>query len=63
MVDNHGLKDCKYSNFCHYINAHEEFAEYFKQKKYLMQTDQSFVLKHHQEDKHSLIGKKISHLY
>ena len=33
MVDNHGLNDCKYSNFCHYINSHEEFAVYFKQKR------------------------------
>lgn len=33
MVDNHGLNDCKYSNFCHYINSHEEFAAYFKQKR------------------------------
>lgn len=33
LVDNHGLTDCKYSNFCHYINSHEEFASYFKQKK------------------------------
>ena len=24
LVDNHGLNECKYSNFCHYINSHEE---------------------------------------
>lgn len=33
LVDNHGLDKCKYSNFCHYINSHEEFASYFKCKK------------------------------
>lgn len=33
LVDNHGLNNCKYSNFCHYINSHEEFAAYFKEKK------------------------------
>lgn len=33
LVDNHGLKECKYSNFCHYINSQEEFASYFKRKK------------------------------
>lgn len=33
LVDNHGLDGCRYSNFCHYINSHEEFAVYFKHKK------------------------------
>ena len=33
LVDNYELIDCGYSNFCHYINSHEEFAHYFKQKK------------------------------
>lgn len=33
LVDNYELIDCGYSNFCHYINSHEEFARYFKQKK------------------------------
>lgn len=33
LVDNHGLNECKYSNFCHYINSHEEFAAYFKRKR------------------------------
>lgn len=33
LVDNHGLVDCSYSNFCHYINSQEEFASYFKRKK------------------------------
>ena len=33
LVDNHGLKECIYSNFCHYINSHEEFAAYFNHKK------------------------------
>lgn len=32
-VDNHGLDECKYSNFCHYINSHEEFASYFRHRK------------------------------
>ena len=32
-MDNHGLNECKYSNFCHYINTHEEFADYFKRKR------------------------------
>ena len=33
MIDNHALTECKYSNFCHYINLHEEFRIYFKQKR------------------------------
>ncbi len=33
LLDNHGLKECTYSNFCHYINSHEEFAAYFRQKR------------------------------
>ena len=33
LVDNHRLNECKYSNFCHYINSHEEFATYFKRKR------------------------------
>ena len=33
LVDNHGLNECKYSNFCHYINSHEEFAAYFNKKR------------------------------
>ena len=33
LVDNHGLEECKYSNFCHYINSHNEFADYFKRKR------------------------------
>ncbi len=31
-ADSHGLTECKHSNFCHYINAHEEFAGYFNCK-------------------------------
>ena len=33
LLDNYELNECKYSNFCHYINSHEEFAAYFKQKR------------------------------
>lgn len=33
LVDNHGLHECRYSNFCHYINSHKEFADYFRQKR------------------------------
>lgn len=33
LIDNHELTNCKYSNFCHYINSHEEFASYFKKKR------------------------------
>ena len=33
LLDNYELNECKYSNFCHYINSHEEFAAYFKQRK------------------------------
>ena len=33
LIDNHGLQECNYSNFCHYINSHEEFAAYFKRKR------------------------------
>lgn len=33
LIDNYKLTDCKYSNFCHYINKHDEFAEYFKKKR------------------------------
>lgn len=33
LIDNHGLAECKYSNFCHYLNAHEEFANYFNRKR------------------------------
>lgn len=33
LLDNYELDECKYSNFCHYINSHEEFAAYFKQKR------------------------------
>ena len=33
LVDNHGLSECKYANFCHYLNSKKEFADYFKQKR------------------------------
>ena len=33
LVDNHELSECKYANFCHYLNSKKEFADYFKQKR------------------------------